>query len=30
MLKEMMMNDEFSDVTLVTGDKRQVKSKYNS
>ena len=24
-MKEMMMNDEFSDVTLVTGDRKQVK-----
>ena len=29
MMKEMMMNDEFSDVTFVTGDRRQVKSHKN-
>ena len=29
MMKELMMNDEFSDVTLVTEDKKQIKANIN-
>ena len=29
MMKELMMNEDFSDVTLVTEDKRQIKANVN-
>ena len=28
MMKELMMNEEFSDVTLVTEDKKRIKGKH--
>ena len=29
MMKELMMNEDFSDVTLVTEDKKQIKANIN-
>ena len=30
MMKELMMNEDFADVTLVTEDKRHIKANVNS